>query len=67
MSMLTINSENFTPDKEVIKAQKQWEQSGTVTEEYLKHVLGDITKGISAFHPKNKQKKKTNKNKPHSS
>jgi hypothetical protein len=67
MGMLTINSENFTPDKESIEAQKQWEQDGTVTDKYIKHVLGDISKGISAFPPEIKQKKKNNKNKPHTS
>ena len=38
-----------TPDKEAIKAQKQWQKDGTVSTEYLRHVLGDISVGVSAF------------------
>lgn len=61
--MLTINSENFAPDQEVVEAQKQWEQDGTVTDKYLRHILGDISKGISAFAPQMKEKKESSKKK----
>jgi len=38
--------ENVAVDEEAVKAQKQWEQDGTVTAKYLKHILGDISKGV---------------------
>ena len=67
MSILTIKSENFPADKEVAEAQRQWEQDGTVTDKYLRYTLGDISKGISAFAPEIKEKKESNKKKPHTS
>jgi len=57
MSILTIKSDNFAADKEVVKAQKQWEQAGTVTHKYLTHVLGDISKGVSVVAPRTQEKK----------
>jgi len=49
MGILTIKNDNLAPDKETLEAQRQWEQDGTVTDKYLNHVLGDISKSISVF------------------
>lgn len=62
MNVLTIKCENVTPDKETQNAQRQWEQDGTVTDRYLKHALGDISKAISIF-PSESDKKDSNKKK----
>ncbi len=47
MTTLKIQCCNVSADEEAIKAQKQWVENRTVSEEYLKHVLGDISKGVS--------------------
>jgi hypothetical protein len=47
MNILTIKSENIEPDEETLNAQKQWEQYGTVTDQYLRQTLGDISHEIS--------------------
>ena len=48
-NVLTLTHNAPTPDKESVKAQKQWEKDGTVSTGYLRHVLGDISVGVSAF------------------
>lgn len=50
------------PDKEAVKAQKQWQKDGTVSTEYLRLVLGDISVGISAFVPSGKEKEYVSEN-----
>lgn len=47
MDRLTLKSENIEPDQETLNAQKQWEQYGTVTDQYLRQTLGDISQEIS--------------------
>ena len=47
MTVLRIQCGNLQADEETIKAQKQWVTDRTVSVEYLKHTLGDISKGVS--------------------
>jgi hypothetical protein len=54
MNAITIKSENISPDKDTIEAQKRWQQDGTVTDKYLKRALGDISHHISILPAKTK-------------
>ena len=59
MTTLTMyNAGNSKMDKETIKAQKQWVKSGSVSETYLRSVLGDISKSVSVL-PKELPTKKS--------
>ncbi len=50
-NVLRLANSTITPDKESVKAQKQWQKDGTVSAEYLNYTLGDISVAISAFLP----------------
>lgn len=50
-NVFTITNTTPTLDKEGVKAQQQWAKDGTVSAEYLRHVLGDISVAVSAFVP----------------
>lgn len=67
MDILTIKSENVAADKEAIEAQKRWVNDGTVTDKYLKRVLGDISKGVSIVAPEAQEEKNSNKRNPRTS
>lgn len=64
LGLFSVESENTVVDKESLKAQKQWEKDGTVTEQYMEHTLGDISKGVLAIAPHTKKQKKSNSKKP---
>lgn len=61
--LFIVGSENTAVDKESLKAQKQWEKDGTVTEKYLERTLGDISKGILANSPRTKKETKASQRK----
>jgi hypothetical protein len=64
-NVLTLANAIGIPDKESVKAQKQWQKDGTVSIDYLNHTLGDISVSISAFLPlTNSQQDETVKSKP---
>ncbi len=65
--LFTVESENTSMDKESLKAQKQWEKDGTVTEKYLERTLGDISKGILANSPRTNKETKTSQRKARTS
>jgi hypothetical protein len=58
---LTLKSENIEPDEETLNAQKQWEQYGTVTDQYLRQALGDISQEISILPAETDRKDSNNK------
>ena len=56
-NVLTLANNAITPDKESVRAQKQWQKDGTVSAEYLNYTLGDISVSVSAFLPLTDSKK----------
>jgi hypothetical protein len=56
-NFLTINNDCRMADKKDIEAQKQWELKGTVSADYLKRVLGDISQAVSIQGPDIKKRK----------
>lgn len=67
LGLFSVESGNTVVDKESLKAQKQWEKDGTVTEKYMEHTLGDISKGVLAIAPHTKKETKTSQRKARTS
>jgi len=66
IGVFTLTNSDSPLDKEAVKAQEQWEKDGTVSAEYLHHVLGDISVGVSAFIPSD-EKEEPKLKEPHKS